>query len=80
MGIITIQLFPTLYSYNFYIKNKTKAKDLKGSELSWFPLKSQLVVCDNSYMTKRFRTWNDNFIPTKSFTITSWIEKQKRIG
>jgi len=43
-GIITKQLIPNLYSYNFYIKSKIKQKDLKGSELFWFPFSNQLVL------------------------------------
>jgi hypothetical protein len=34
-------------------RTKQKLKDLKGLKLSWFPLKSQLVMCDNSYMIKK---------------------------
>jgi hypothetical protein len=33
-GIITKQLIPDLYSYNFYINSNIKTKDIKGSELS----------------------------------------------
>jgi hypothetical protein len=65
--------------HNFYIKNKTKAEDLKGSEFSWFPLKSQLVVCGNSYMIKRFRTLDDNLIPTRSFTLEVGQRSKKEL-
>jgi hypothetical protein len=41
---LTRQLFLNLYSYNFYIKNNIKSKDLKGLELLWFPFKNQLVM------------------------------------